>query len=150
MVYTPQMVIDGRIDAVGSHRGKVQAAIETAAATPKLAVVIEADASGGLRAIIPAAESGDDVREATVWLAFLDSERETKVLRGENRGRTLKEFNIVREWRQIGSWNGSALTVLLDAPGAEGDACAVIVQAGPVGPILGAAFMRLDGRPDRS
>jgi hypothetical protein len=146
MVYTPQMVVDGRIDVVGSHHGEVESAIAESAAKPKLAVRIEGDGRGGHRAVIPA---GDSSEEATVWFAVLDSEQETKVGRGENSGRMLKEFNIVREWRRIGSWNGSAITLPLEAvPGEDRNACAVIVQSGATGPVLGAAYMRLgDGNP---
>ena len=145
MVYTPQMVVDGRTDVVGSERGDVAAAIDKAAAQPKLAVAIEKDGSG-YRVVIPAADAASAGGPATVWLALFDSERETRVARGENGGRTLKEYNIVREWRQIGIWKGDALTLPIDAamddPNRNG--CAVIVQSGPVGPILGAAIMRLD------
>jgi len=145
MVYTPQMVVDGRTDVVGSERGDVAAAIDKAVAQPKLAVAIEKDGSG-YRVVIPAADAESAGGPATVWLALFDSERETRVARGENGGRTLKEYNIVREWRQIGTWKGDALTLPIDAamddPNRNG--CAVIVQSGPVGPILGAAIMRLD------
>jgi hypothetical protein len=141
MVYTPQMVVDGRIDVVGSHRREVESAIAESAGPPKLAVRIEDDGRGGHRVAIPA---GDGSEEATVWLAVLDNEQETKVGRGENGGRTLKEFNIVREWRRIGTWNGSALTLPLEAAaGEDRNACAVIVQSGSTGPILGTAFMEL-------
>jgi hypothetical protein len=141
MVYTPQMVVDGRIDVVGSHRSEVESAIVESAARPKLAVRIEDDGRGGHRVVIPA---GDSSEEATVWLAVLDSEQETRVGRGENSGRTLKEFNIVREWRRIGSWNGSAIMLPLEAtPGEDRNACAVVVQSGATGPVLGAAYMRL-------
>jgi hypothetical protein len=141
MVYTPQMVVDGRIDVVGSHRREVESAIAESAGRPKLAVRIEDDGRGGHRVAIPA---GDGSEEATVWLAVLDNEQETKVGRGENGGRTLKEFNIVREWRRIGTWNGSALTLPLEAAaGEDRNACAVIVQSGSTGPILGTAFMEL-------
>jgi hypothetical protein len=141
MVYTPQMIIDGGIDVVGSHRSEVEAAVETSATRPKLDVRIEEDGRGGHRAVIPAGDGA----EATVWLAVLDGDQETKVGRGENGGRTLREFNIVREWRQIGTWTGSAVTLPLDAAaGADRNACAVIIQAGPTGPILGAAFMKFD------
>src|SRR5215470_2470293 len=44
MVYTPQMVVDGRTDVVGSERGDVETAIGRAAAGPKLAISIEKDA----------------------------------------------------------------------------------------------------------
>jgi hypothetical protein len=144
MVYTPQMVVDGRIDAVGSDRRVVETAIATAAGSPKLAIVVEGDGRGGHRAVIPAAEGVYDGGQAVVWLAVLDTEAETGVMRGENSGRTLKEFNIVREWRRIGSWDGNAVTIPLEmVAGADRDACAVVVQSGPVGPILGAAFVKL-------
>jgi hypothetical protein len=145
MVYTPQMVVDGRIDVVGSHRREVELAIEASAMQPKLAVRIEDDGRGGHRAVISAGAGA----EATIWLAVLDSQQETKVGRGENGGRTLREFNIVREWRQIGTWNGSAVTLPLDAAaGADRNACAVIVQSGATGPVLGAALIKLgDANP---
>jgi hypothetical protein len=144
MVYTPQMVVDGRTDVVGSERGDVEAAIGKAAAQQKLAVAIEKDGAG-YRVVIPAADAAPAGGPATVWLAFFDSEKETRVARGENGGRTLKEYNIVREWRQIGSWDGHALSLPLAMPATPGqDGCAIIVQSGPVGPILGAALMKLD------
>jgi hypothetical protein len=144
MVYTPQMVVDGRADAVGSERGDVEAAIGKAAAASKLAIAIAKDA-GGYRVAIPAAAPPAG-GPATVWLAVFDSEQETPVKRGENGGRTLKEFNIVREWRRIGTWNGEAVTLPLDVAmgGAEHKGCAIIVQSGPVGPVLGAAVMKMD------
>ena len=145
MVYTPQMVVDGRTDVVGSERGDVVAAIDKAAARSKLAVAIEKDGRG-YRVVIPAADAASAARPATVWLALFDSERETRVVSGENGGRTLKEYNIVREWRQIGTWKGDALTLPLDVAMGDPnhDGYAIIVQSGPVGPILGAAIMRLD------
>jgi hypothetical protein len=144
MVYTPQMVVDGRTDAVGSERGDVEAAIGKAAAASKLAIAIAKDA-GGYRVAIPAAAPPAG-GPATVWLAVFDSEQETPVKRGENGGRTLKEFNIVREWRRIGTWNGEAVTLPLDVAmgGAARKGCAIIVQSGPVGPVLGAAVMKMD------
>jgi hypothetical protein len=145
MVYTPQMVIDGRTDVAGSDRNDVEAAIAKAAARAKLAISIEKDASGAYRVIIPAAAAPAG-GSATVWLALFDSEQETAVKRGENSGRTLKEYNIVREWRKIGTWNGDAAALPLDVAMADPDrnGCAVIVQSDPVGPILGAALMKLD------
>jgi hypothetical protein len=45
-----------------------------------------------------------------------------------------------------GTWTGSAVTLSLDAAaGEDRNACAVIVQSGTTGPILGAAFMKLGG-----
>jgi hypothetical protein len=144
MPYTPQMVVDGRTDVVGSEQGDVEAAIGKAAAQPKLAISIEKDGTS-YRAVIPASDTAPPGGPATVWLALFDSQRETRVARGENGGRTLKEYNIVRAWRQIGSWDGHALSLPLSMPAnANPGSCAIIVQSGRVGPILGAALMKLD------
>lgn len=143
MPYTPQMVVDGHIDVVGSERGDVEAAIGKAAAQPKLKISIEKEGAGYRVAIPAAAPPG---APATVWLALFDRERETRIARGENGGRTLKEYNIVRAWRQIATWDGQALSLPLTMPaGTQQDGCAIIVQSGPVGPVLGAALVKLDG-----
>src|SRR5204863_9343307 len=76
MVYPPQMVVDGRTDAVGSERGDVEAAIGKAAAGPKLAIAIAKDAAG-YRVAIPAAAPPAG-GPATVWRGVSDSEQETR------------------------------------------------------------------------
>ena len=59
MVYTPQMVVDGRYDVVGSQRSEVESSIETAAAQPKLPIAI-AESGGKLRITAPAMERSRD------------------------------------------------------------------------------------------
>ena len=143
MVYTPQMVVDGRTDVGRFGARRRRGRDRQGRRGPKLAIAIEKDA-GGYRVAIPAAAPPAG-GPATVWLALFDSERETRVKRGENGGRTLKEYNIVREWRRIATWDGSALSLPLAMTGKPAqDGCAIIVQSGPVGPILGAVVMKLD------
>ena len=51
-------------------------------------------------------------------------------------------FNVVRDMRALGQWRGQAMQMDLSREElAEGgrDGCAIIVQQGPVGPILAAA-----------
>lgn len=145
VVYTPQMVIDGQIDAVGSHRGEVRDAIVQAAMHPKIPITIDTLESGELQARIPAAEI-KLADNAVIWLVRFDGKHETAVKRGENSGATLVNYNVVREIRQLGEWTGAALdlplAIRLDEMGASG--CAVIVQSGPTGPIIGAAVIRPD------
>jgi hypothetical protein len=144
MVYTPQMVVDGSHDAVGSDQGAVDRAITAAAAQPKLKLSVWRDAKGAYKVTIPAdpAQKGD----ATVWIALFDHAHKTPVARGENAGHTLTEFNIVREWRKIGEWSGAQTEIALDlTPDSdEYDACAVLVQLGGNGPIRGAAAFRME------
>ena len=143
MVYTPQMVIGGTHDAVGSDEGSVSQAIETDAGRAKLKLAVVRDAKGGYKVEIPA---GTANAPATVWVALFDHAHKTPVQRGENSGTTLTEFNIVREWRKIGEWNGQAVEIALNLTpeSDEYDACAILVQEGGYGPIRGAASFRME------
>lgn len=138
VVYTPQMVVAGRLEMVGSDRAAVEAAIRQTAGAATVVPRFLPDEGAGMRVAIPA---GSHVRPATIWLAFIDSQHATPVRRGENAGVTLINRNVVREWRRIGEWRGEAMEVAL-GPLPEGrDACAVVVQEEGNGPVLGAALM---------
>jgi hypothetical protein len=143
MVYTPQMVIGGTHDAVGSDEGSVGKAIAADAARPKLKLSVLRDAKGAYKVEVPAGETSGP---ATVWLALFDHAHKTPVQRGENSGSTLTEYNIVREWRKIGEWNGQATEFALNLTpeSDEYDACAVLVQEAGYGPIRGAAAFRME------
>jgi hypothetical protein len=143
MVYTPQMVVGGTHDAVGSDENAVSRAIEMDASRPKLKLAVVRDATGAYRVQIPAGPAGSG---ATVWLALFDHAHKTPVARGENSGTTLTEYNIVREWRKIGDWNGQAEQIALNLTpeSDEYDACAVLVQEGGYGAIRGAASFRME------
>jgi hypothetical protein len=144
MVYTPQMVIDGAQDAVGSNEAAVSKAIEVAASRPKLKLAVWRAVDGGYKVTIPA----DPIQKgtATVWIALFDRAHKTPVGRGENAGRTLTEFNVVRELRKIGEWNGAETEIALNLTpeSDEYDACAILVQLDGNGPIRGAASFRME------
>jgi hypothetical protein len=141
MVYTPQMVIDGATEAVGSDRAQVLERIAAArdqAGPGKVAVELVPDGAGAWRAVIGAAAQPLS-QPATVWLVMFDRESSADVARGENAGRNLPTYNVVREMRRLGTWDGSASEIPIRPD--LGNGCAVILQAGDVGPILGAAMM---------
>lgn len=142
-IYTPQMVIDGVTHEVGSHRPAVAAAIESAAMRPKISLALAGN--GGEERIRIEALDGDlPAGPAIVWLVEFDRERTTEVLRGENTGKTLTEYNIVRTFRPIGEWDGSATEIALPDAETDAEAWAVIVQADPVGPVYAAAAFAVD------
>jgi hypothetical protein len=65
----------------------------------------------------------------------------SQVTRGENAGRELHEFNVVRSLRNLGSWQGEGKTfnVPLTSLASDATAVAVLVQQRDQGPIVGAA-----------
>jgi hypothetical protein len=131
-VYTPQMVIDGTTDVVGSEREDVLHALHEATARAVDAVPVRLARAGDDVTIDVAAGTG----AATVWLVGYDASHRTPVGRGENAGRTLLESNIVRSLTAVADWRGTALDLHRAAP--VGERLAVLVQAKD-GRILGAA-----------
>lgn len=137
-VYTPQMIIDGSEDAVGSDRAAVLAAL--ARARP-VAVAPVAFAGDRRSVFIGAATTGDHAAPsgASVVLARYAVERSTRIKGGENAGRAAVDVNAVIALTVIGDWSGKAATFALDPP-AAGEGLAVLVQAAD-GRFLGAASL---------
>jgi len=143
-VYTPQMVIQGAAQATGSDRSAVLAAIAASRHRPVIPVTLTPGKGNRVIVSIP---KGPATVDATVWLAVFDREHDTPVKRGENSGRTLKNYNVVRAMDRVGTWAGKAMEIPVTVPSMAsgmGDACAVIVQARNNGPILGAAAIPVD------
>ena len=121
--YTPQMVIDGHIDVVGSDRPGVAAALKSASAEVKPAPTPRLTRQGDAITIDIAAGPG----AGRVLLVGYDREHRTAVARGENAGSTLVEANIVREFIALGDWTGAALQLRHAVP--KGEKLAVLIQA---------------------
>ncbi len=133
-IYTPQMVVNGHIDVIGSDRPAVLAAIGAAGRDAPGAEVALSRRDGQMRIDIRPAVIGPAT--ARVWLIGYDAQHRTAVGRGENGGRTLVEANIVRSMHDMGPWTGTAASLRHDVPG--GEHSAVIVQAAD-GHVIGAA-----------
>jgi len=144
-VYTPQMVVQGRRGEVGSDRRSVlQAIADARKAKPSATILIEKLAGNRLRAVVTAAAAA---KGANVYLALFDRRNATKVPRGENEGKTLTNYNVVREWKRLGKLDGEKAEFAIAATGENGEkrsGAAVLVQHGKGGPILGAAVAYVD------
>jgi hypothetical protein len=131
-VYTPQVVVNGRVAGVGADPGEIEGLISRAdrgATGPTVTI------SGGSAEIGAAPGHG---QAADVLLVRYDPRTlEVPVRRGENAGRTLPHKNIVREIVRLGGWNGRAESFSLPAND-PGLGSAILVQATGAGPILAA------------
>lgn len=132
-IYTPQMVIDGVHDVVGSDQRGVLAAINRQFRAAAAAVPVSLARDGktvkvSIGAGAPAA--------ASVLIAGFDSQHTTAVRHGENAGKTLVESNIVRGLVRAGEWHGDAAAFQAALP--AGEHLAALLQASD-GHILGAA-----------
>ncbi len=143
VVYTPQMVIDGQWDVIGSKRAAVEKAIAAAAAAPHLTLAFSGDSASGYRLVLPATALA---APAHVWLVLYDRLHRTEIETGENAGETIENRNVVRAIVDLGPWDGAAreIPIALDPARTAGrDSCAVIVQQDGPGAVLGAAVMAL-------
>jgi hypothetical protein len=138
-VYTPQMVIDGSTEMVGSDRAGVLQAIAAARAAALFVPVDLAIDQDGLRVTVAA--GGAETRHATVWLVGFDRHHLTQVGAGENGGRSLAEWNIVRSLEPLGDWQGAAYATTIPAAKLAGyERVAVLLQE-TGGRIIGAAAL---------
>ena len=135
-VYTPQVVINGRHEAVGSDRDTIDAVMAASTRMPvRAALAVEGNALS--------IKLGTGQGRGRLWLVTFDRQHETSIKRGENAGRTIVNVNVVRSLVPVSSWSGSPLVLSLPLPSTGSDA-AIILQ-GADGQILGAASARMSG-----
>ena len=143
-VYTPQVVIDGRADYVGSNRGAIDRALKSSRdGVPVSLSVVDGEAR--VRLDPPGGSQPAKGQTADVVLVAYLRKAVSPIGRGENAGRTLEEFNIVRAVQPLGHWDGSTQefhTKLASLPQDTTDV-AVLVQSPGQGGIVAAATQRV-------
>ena len=142
-VYTPQMVVNGAFEMTGSDRAGILERIAAEAPPDRVSLAMRDDGAGNVTVSVPRAADADP---ATVWLVVYDNEHVTAVKRGENRGRTIRNRNVVRGLQRIGMWHGQKLelpVMISELSPDGGDSCAVLLQSQRTGRILAAARVAL-------
>jgi hypothetical protein len=150
-VYTPQVVVNGSAQVIGSDRAGIEGAISgTKKADHVMSVPVAMTVAGKQITVSVAASSKDPAwAHGEVWICSISKAVPISVGRGENRGRELTYYNVVRTLLKVGDWNGSfgSWSVPLENISREGvDAAVVYVQGGnrdKPGPMLGAAYTSL-------
>lgn len=100
--YTPQIVVDGAFEFVGSNRAIANGTIAKSALQPKGTVDLKIDGPTLTASIAGLNEHAD----ATVYLAVAESGLSNKVSGGENSGTTLEHASVVRQFKPVGSISG--------------------------------------------
>lgn len=140
-VYTPQMLIDGARDFVGSDKPAVRDGIERARDTMPAFSVPLALACDGREFTITAA-AANQRPGATLWVMAMAPAITVKINRGENAGREIVYYNVVRRITPAGMWHGRSISWTLPMNGVmtpDSKACVALLQSGGVGPVIGAA-----------
>lgn len=147
--YTPQMIVDGTREFVGSNSQDAQKAISTTTGIAKLAVrITDATVDGDtVRARIETGTLPAGTRSADVILIAALNHAESQVAGGENSGRRLTHVAVVRAFKKAGSIaSGQSFSqevaLKLEKPVPDLRIIALIQEPGP-GKILGAAQQKL-------
>jgi hypothetical protein len=156
-VYTPQMIVDGQSQFIGSRIREVMTAIGEASRSSKTNVLMVPVVSGDNRSpqftvSVGKLAGGTDGDTAEVWLAVTEKGLHSEVSRGENAGKNLHHAAIVRWMRKVGvadgrktplSFAGNTSVKLKPAWKMENLRVVAFVQEKASRHILGAASMRL-------
>ncbi len=130
-VFTPQIVINGRTDLVGTNRAELEAAIaaqKPVSGAPQIAI------TNGQAMVSAGKGTGQ------IWLVRFDPNIvQVPITRGENGGSTLPHRNVVKALVKLGDWSGKAQSYRLPKAAQPGWRSAILIQKGAGGPILAAA-----------
>ena len=130
-VYTPQIVVDGTSEMVGSDRDAVMDALRGV----RPAAIAPVSFADDRRSVA----IGGGIGKGEIVLVRFVQRRTTNVGAGENTGRIANDFNGVESLTTLGAWDGSEQRFPIEPP-AAGEGLAVLVQA-PDGHMLGAAMV---------
>lgn len=134
--YTPQVVVDGRVQVPGVKTDKVERLIREAAGAerdpPDVLFIGERRVDVG---------SGRPPKGgAEVWLIRYDPrEQAVEVKAGDNRGQTVVHRNVVRDVVRLGTWRGRPTAYRIRTPADEGLESVLVVQAAKDGRIVAVA-----------
>jgi hypothetical protein len=146
-LYTPQMIVDGQAQFVGSNSSTAERAVHDALArsrTTTLALTTrpERDAVTASCRVTSAPEG------SVLWIAWADATAESAPDRGENQGQRLHHVNVVRALEHVpilgGSYGGS---VRIPRPAAVPGEVVAWVQQGDVGAVVAGAVAVVGARP---
>ncbi|HEX9509796.1 MAG TPA: DUF1223 domain-containing protein [Puia sp.] len=126
-IYTPQAVVNGKVEFVGSDESRLRSAVEEglAAATPTGKITLSAKCDDGRN--IKVSYSVDNPGKANLQVALVQSQATSQVLRGENQGRKLQHVNVVRSFQSVSLQSGDGGVVSLKLPdGLQAKDCKII------------------------
>ena len=135
-IYTPQLVVDGRLQVAALPLNQAETLVRQAQKSPRDPpdIVFRADKTRVLVGVGKAPRGGADV-----WLIRYDPrDQQVAVKAGENRGKAVSERNVVRQLVRLGAWTGRSKAYRLPDADTDGLRQVVIVQTPRGGKILAA------------
>jgi hypothetical protein len=113
-VYTPQLVINGEKEMVGSDEDKIAATIKQLQKQPSSShIIIDEIKVNASKAVVTYSLKGG-FNNSVVNVALVQNKISTSIKAGENRGVTLTNYNVVRNFKVINSFVAEKNEVTVD------------------------------------
>jgi len=151
--YTPQMVVDGDMELVGSDERRAIQVIKNTIKTAKLPVALssihrENDKTLAVHIEVGPSDSTGRRAPAQVLIALADNSVQSSVRGGENSGRTLKHVAVVRNLTLVGTIDNAGMfskdvTINTENTDQRELRIIAIVQERGVGRVLGVGSARV-------
>lgn len=133
IVYTPQMIVQGRFAVDATSPAAIAKAIDKAPSWD--AIRIERRNGAFAARLLP----DGPTRPCTIWVARFVKRTTVDIARGENSGRSIDYVNTVTSLEKMGVWDGrEPLELMLPQPSPE-EGIAVWLQDGHGGPVMAVA-----------
>jgi hypothetical protein len=144
-VYTPQVVINGNTEMVGSKRSQVTQTVKKAIETPAQVTISLTKTIKDGDIEIHYTLTGYVPKEAVLQFALVESGFSTKVKHGENGGQTLKHDNVVRDLEDRKAADTEGVVSFFPLSGWQVKNCLVVafVQEKGLGRIVGATKLKI-------
>lgn len=156
-LYTPQIVINGQKHIAGHDAAAIQSELNRQLRSGTgLFIDLDIHKSGDhfvidVPSIGPAKDGQGAIlaegQKATLWLLPFVKEKHVSIKQGENQGRNITYYNVVKRVQALDIWDGKALQTslpIMELTRNDVDGCAVLLQTniGNVpGRIIGAAIL---------
>jgi hypothetical protein len=150
-IYTPQMVINGHRHVVGSDRKTVSEIIEEESRRTERSLVKMSLSALGPEIALTVGTAPNDIlrKDSTVVLMTLLPVVTVAIEKGENSGRQVSYYNVVRKIVPVGMWQGDSAFFKLPKEALLSDpqeCCVGLLQIANSGYVIGAATWRFKSR----
>lgn len=99
-IYTPQVVVNGKTEFVGSNEAKLRSAIQHELKN-NASVSINLQTITDVRTVTVTCVVSSNAINSVLNIALVQKQAEVSVKRGENAGKTLKHIDIVRGFKKL-------------------------------------------------
>lgn len=138
VIYTPQMVVQGRFDVPGYMPDQIEEAIGSAYRLQRTAKISIQREQGMLKALVT---SKGDTADCTIWVASYNRSASVEIERGENAGETITYHNIVDKLMRVGTRDSHELQEIALPQPNPGSGVAVWLQDNRTQRILSASYI---------